>query len=164
MYVLAECLGLGHCADDTLTEVIGMRAGEPKAADSSHRTDSAQQIGEIVGAVVIRIHRLAEQHHFRDSGGDHRLGFANYFRQLTTALGSTSRWHNAVGALVIAAALDRDPRFHPIEASRTEILIVLLEIEVHRGRAHADSRALDQRRKLAIAVRTDDEADVLDTI
>src|SRR5207237_7885439 len=112
-------------------EVIGMRARESQAPDAANATHCAQQIGKVVLAVEVRIHRLAEQHYFRDSRCDCCFGFANNFRKLSTPFRTTSRRDNAVGAPVVAAALDRNPRLHSIKAPWSEILIMLFEIELN---------------------------------
>src|SRR5262249_9789025 len=75
--------------------------------------------------------------------------------------GATRIWHDAVRAAIVTAALHGDPRFHAIEALWFEILVMLLEVEAGLDRTLALTRSLDQHGKRAIAVRPDDEADVL---
>src|SRR4051812_4903088 len=100
-----------------------MRARETQAPDSIHAADRAQQIGEVMLAVAIRVHRLSEQDDFRHPLGHNAVRFAHDFGELTAPLGTARRWHDAVRAPIVAAALHRDPRLYLVEAARLEILI-----------------------------------------
>ena len=64
---------LRHRGDHAVAEVVRMRAREAQAPNAGHGADGAEQVGEIVLAVVVRIDRLAEQHDFRHPLGDDRL-------------------------------------------------------------------------------------------
>jgi len=58
VHVLAHRADFGHRRDDAVAEVVGMRAGEAHAAQTVHRAHRAQQVGEVVLAVVVAIDRL----------------------------------------------------------------------------------------------------------
>src|SRR6185503_21323022 len=161
MDVLAERFDLSHCANDAIAEVVRMRAGEAESAYSGYTADSAQQISEVVSAVEVGVHRLTQQHNLRYTGIHHGLGFPHHLCQLATSLRATRRRDDAVSALVVAPTLDGDPRLHAVKPARGEILVMLLEIELDGGRAQTNPRVFDQRRKLAVAVGSDDQAYVL---
>src|SRR6266581_1364995 len=158
MDVFAASFRLPHRSDDALAEVIGVRASEAQALDAAHASNGTQQIGEIVLAVEVRIDRLPQKHHFRNSVRNYRFCFTNHLRKLTAPFRAAGRRNDAIRALVVAAALHGNPRLHSVKPAWSEILIVLLEVELDCSRLHAAPRALDQRRQLAIAVRSDDEA------
>ena len=73
MHVLAHRVGLGHRRDDAIAEVVRVRTREAQATHAVDAADRAQQIGEIVLAVVVRVHRLAEQYDFAHALGDDGL-------------------------------------------------------------------------------------------
>src|SRR5215510_2079546 len=103
-----------------------MRAREPKAAHAVDATDRPQEISKPEFTIVIRVHRLPEENDFGHPLGDNSLDFANDVGEASAALWSARGRNDAVGALVIASALHRDPRFDFVEAARLEILVVLL--------------------------------------
>src|SRR5436305_7647501 len=164
MHMLAESLRLRHRGDYALAEVVWMRTGEAEPFDATYRSHRPHQVGEVVPAIEVGIDRLAKQYNFRNSRRDRRLSLANHFGKLTTALGPASGGHDAVCALVVAAALHRNPRLHTVEPAWRKIFVVLVEIELDSGRSHAGPRTVDQRRKLAISVWPDDQTQVLDPI
>src|SRR3982750_2936833 len=164
MHVLAAGLRLGDRTYHRLAEIIRMRTGEPQPPHPLHRSHRSQQVGEVVAAIEVRVDGLTEEHDLRYAGRDRCLRFANYFGELPAALGTAGGRNDAVGASVVAAALDRNPGLHAVEPPRSEVLVVLLEVEVGRRRARAPSGALDQRRQLAVAIGTDHETDVLHAI
>src|SRR2546423_9482452 len=162
MHVLAESLRLRHRGDHALTEVVGMRTGETEPFYATHRSNRPQQIGEVVPAIEVGIDGLPKQYNFRNSRRDSRLSLANHFGKLTTPLGPARGGHDAVCALVVAAALHRNPRLHTVEPAWRKVFVVLVEIELDSGRSHSGPRTVDQRRKLAISVGPDDQTQVLD--
>ena len=114
-----------------------MRAREAHPTDARHGADGPQEVREVVLAVVVRVHRLSEQHHLAHPVRDDVAHFANDFAHATAALRPARVRHDAVRAAVVAAALHRDPCLHAVEAFGCEILVVLLKIEVG---GHTDSR------------------------
>src|SRR5205823_7789754 len=110
-------------------EIVGMRAREAEAPHTGDGPDRAQQIREIMVAVVVRVHRLAEEHDLRHPLGDDRGDLAYDVVQAAAPFRTTRRRHDTVRAPVVAATLHRDPCFYFVEAARLEILVVLLEIE-----------------------------------
>ena len=78
-----DCIGRCTCSHTASTsaiaaitrsrEVVRVRAREAQPSNAVDAADRAKQIGEIELAVVIRVHRLAEQHDFGHSLGDDRL-------------------------------------------------------------------------------------------
>ena len=153
--MLANRLDLCECGNDAVAEIIGMRARiahAPDAVDSSHRS---QQIGKVMGAVGPRVHGLAEEDDFCQSLGNHLVRFTHDVVQSAAAFRAPGVWHDAVGAAVVAAALHRNPRLHALEATRLEVLVVLLEIEVGRREFLAFARAFEQFRQRAVGVRPD---------
>src|SRR5688500_6306227 len=125
MDVLANGFGLCHRANHALAEVVGMRAGETKPPHARETTDRSQQVGEIMLAVEIRIHRLAYENDLRDPRCDYGFRLPDDFVKLPASLGTARRRHDAVRALVITPALDGNPRLHALEPARREILVVL---------------------------------------
>ena len=81
MNVLADRVHLGDGRDDAIREVVRVRTGEANPANAVDGADRAKQVGEIELAVVIRVHRLAEQHDFRHALGDDRFHLAHDVRQ-----------------------------------------------------------------------------------
>ena len=161
MHVFAHRRHLGQRAHDPIAEIIGVRTREAHAADARNRAHGAQEIGEIVLAVVVGVHRLPEQHDLTHAIGDHVADLANHVGQTPAAFRAARVRYDAVGAAVIAATLHGDPRLDAIEALRREVLVVLLEVEVRRDGALAAARAFHQRGKGAVSVRTDHQAHML---
>ena len=155
-----------HRRDDAVAHVSGVRAHKPDSLNTVDGIDRAQQISEIQGpfvnASVVGIDRLAKQYNFRNSRRDRGFSLANHFGKVSTALGPASGGHDAVCALVVAAALHRNPRLHTVEPAWRKVFVVLVEIELDSGRSHPGPRTVDQRRKLAISVWPDDQTQVLD--
>ena len=164
MHVLAISLRLGHRPDHGLAEIVRVRTHEAQPSHARDSADGAQKIREVVVAVEIRVDRLPDQDDLGDPGGDDRFGFAHDVRELATSFRPPGCRHDAIGALVIASALHRNPRLHSVESAGLEILVVLFEIEVGRGGADAAAGALDQRRQIAVAVGTNHETHVPGTI
>src|SRR5437868_3368770 len=164
MHVLAESLRLGHRGDHALAEVVRMWTGETEPFDATHRSHRPHQVGEVVPAIEVGIDGLPKQYNFRNSRRDRGFSLANHFGKVSTALGPASGGHDAVCALVVAAALDRNPRLHTVEPAWGKVFVVLVEIELDSSRSHAGPRTVDQRRKLAISVWPDDQTQVLDPI
>ncbi len=157
--MLADGGRLRHRGDHAVGEVVGVRAGVAHAADAVDRADRAQQVGEVVGAVVVRVDGLAQQHDLVDALRDDLVRLAHDLGELAAPLGTARGGHDAIRAAVVAAALDRDPGLHAPEAARAEVLVVLLEVEVGRAEALAVAGAVDQRRQHAVGVGSDDELD-----
>ena len=155
--MLADSRHFSHCRDDASTEVVGMRTGEAQPLHTRHGADVPQQVSEIVRAVVVRIHRLAQQHHLAHAFCHHVRGFAHHVMQLAAALGAARGGDDAIGAAIIAAALHRDPCLDLVEPPRREVLVVLLEVERGGDGLAPSPRTVDELRQRAIAVRADDE-------
>jgi hypothetical protein len=112
-------------------------------------------------AIVIGVDRLAEQSHLGDAVGYDARDLAHDVGELAAPLWPTGRRHDAIRALVVASALDWNPRAHPIEPTSRDVLVMLFEVELHRRRAPAGARTLDQRRESAVSVGSNDQVDVL---
>ena len=160
VHVLADGGHFGERRDDALAEVIRVRAGEPHTPNARHGADASQQVGEVVPPVVVRVHRLAQQHDLAHSFGDDGLGLTHHVLEPPAALRPACGGNDAVGAAIVAATLHGDPCLHAVEPPRREVLVVLLEIERRGNGAFTAPRAVHQRRQRAIAVRPDHERDV----
>ncbi len=116
-------------------EVGGIRAGEAHRRMPSHGADRAEQVGEVVLAVVVAVDRLPEQ---RDLGGaalrqDGDLG--DDVCQPSAPLGASSVRDDAEGAAIVAAALYRDECRRSAFAHGRHILVVLPGPELGIGGA-----------------------------
>src|SRR5512140_100293 len=161
MHVLAHRPSCGHRLDHAIRKIVRMRAREAQAAHAGHRPHRAQQIRKVVRTVVVRVHGLTQQCDLRDPVRHRLARLAKHVRERPAALRTPRGRHDAVGAPIVASALHGNPRGHAIEAAGAKVLVMLLEIEVDLRHALAMTRALDQRRQRAIAVRSDHEVHVL---
>jgi hypothetical protein len=158
--VLANAFSFGHGGDHRWREIIRVRAGKPQAPDSGKISNRAEEACEIILPVEVGVHGLAEQNDLGNARCNDSLALTNYFRETPASLGTTRRGHNAVGAFVIAAPLHGNPRLDSLEAARSEVLVVLLEIEFSRRRPNAMAGALQQGREIPITIWPDHEAHV----
>ncbi len=115
MQVLADGGRLGHGGDGVRTEVFGVRARVADAPDPLDLADRPQQRCEQrtrpVGAVTpVGVDVLAEQGHLGGAGGCQRLDLGEDLVHRAAHLLAAHRGHDAEGAGVIAADLDRHPR------------------------------------------------------
>src|SRR5688572_7442193 len=134
MNVLAHRLGVSHRSYHAVAEIIGVRTGEAKSPQPIHLSHRTQQVGEVVPAVVVRIHRLTEEYDFRHSLSHNGLRLAHDVLESATPLRAARRRHNAVGAPVIAPTLYWNPCLHAIEATGRKIFVVLFQIEIRAAR------------------------------
>src|SRR5579864_8580425 len=86
------------------------------------------------------------------------MRLANNVRKRAAALWTTGRRHDAIGAAIVAAALHRDPRFHPRQTPRPEVLVMLSRVKCRFDAPITSARAVDQCRQRTIAIGTDDKA------
>ncbi len=142
----------GHRGDHALAEVVGVRTGVTHATNAVHRGHSAQQVGEIVRAVVVRIDGLPQQHHFAQALRHHLARFAHHVVELTAAFFAARVRHDAIRAAIIAAALHGNPRLHPVKSLGDHIFIVFFEVEVGGDESFARARAIEELRQCTIAV------------
>ena len=115
-------------------------------------------------AVVVRVHRLPQQHHLAEPLLHHLLHLTHHVGQLAAPLRPSRKRHDAVGAAIVAAALYGDPRLDPLEATRHHVLVMLLEVEVGGGELLALTRAIEERRQRLIAIRANDQRHMLGLI
>ena len=142
--VLAHADALGHRRDRVGAQVLRVRRREPDPLDAVDRVDGAQQVGELravlAGAEVapVGVHVLAEQRDLGDAVGRELLDLVHDVAHPAAHLGAAHQRHDAEGAGVVAADLDRDPRRVVVVAAgreRRRVRLVLLE--------DLDDRALD---------------------
>ena len=152
MYMFAHLSDVGHRGNNTVTEVVGMRACVAHATHPVNGRDGAQQIGKIVRAVGVRVHRLSEEHDFGEPLRDNLSCFPDDILQLATALFAARVRDDAIGAPIVAAALHGDPGFHPFEAARDDVFVVLLKIEISGRKPLAVTCPVQQLRERAVAV------------
>ncbi len=158
--MLAHGRHLRHGRDHALREVVGVRAREPQPADARDRAHRPQQVGEVVLAVVIRVDRLAKQRHLRRAALDQVARLAQHVGQSPAPLLPARHRNYAERALVIAAALDRDPRRRRARARGEDVLVVLGGAERGLDAALALARAPHQLGQLPVAVGARDEVHV----
>ena len=126
------------------------------------RADRAEQVGEIVRAVVVRVDGLPEQDDLgQPLGRRPRCDLAHDVGERAAALGPARRRHDAVRAAIVAAALHRNPRLDAADAARAKVLVVLSGSNVvsTRPRRRARARSISAG-SAAIAVGTDDQTHV----
>ncbi len=160
MDVLAHGGRVGHRRHHPVAEVVRVWARESHAANTRDRSDRPQQVREVVLAVVIRVDRLPKERDLRDARRGDLARLPHHVGQSAAPLGATRHRNDAVGALVIAPALHGDPGPHAVEPARREVLVVLLEVELHTRHALTAARSLDERGKRAVAVRPDHQVHV----
>src|SRR5207253_1807147 len=73
VHMLAYHFRLCQSADDAPAEIVRVRARESQSLQARYSTDRAQEIGEIVLAVEIRVHRLPEKYDLGNSRGNNCL-------------------------------------------------------------------------------------------
>ena len=160
VYVLAHGPDLRHGRDDAVREVVGVWAGEPHAANPVHGAGRAEQVREVVLAVVIRVDRLAKERHLRHAVRNEALRLAHDVGQSTAPLRSPRVRNYAERAPIIAAALDGDERAGRRPALRDHVLVVLGGDERRLGGPLPFPGAADELRQLAIPVRPHHEVHV----
>src|SRR5256712_7503119 len=149
VHVLAYRRRLRHGGEHALAEVRGIGRREPQAADPGHAAHGAQQVPEVVLAVVVAVDRLAKERHLRGAARDETLHLAHHVGQLATPLRPARHRNDAERAPIIAAALHGDERGGPPAAPpglprRRHVLVVLPRLEPHVGRALPLPRPGDQ--------------------
>src|SRR2546426_894144 len=107
VHVLARRSGLSHRGEHPLAEVRGIGRGEAQAADPGHAAGRAQQVREVVLAVVIAVDRLAKERHLRGTARGETLDLAHHVGQLAAALRPARHRNDAERAPIIAATLHR---------------------------------------------------------
>jgi hypothetical protein len=157
MHVLAHIGRAGHGLDDAGCKVGGIGAGEPHAPDAVHRADGAQQVGEIVLAIVVTVDRLPEQRDFGGAAGRERRCLGDDIAQLPAAFGASRVGDDTESAAVVAAALYRDERGRPRFAHRGDVLVMLPCPELGVGDPLAARGEGDDLRQPAISIGTDHE-------
>ncbi len=128
------------------------------------RADGAEQVGEIVLAVVIAVDRLPEQRHFGGAARGEGLDLPHHVLEPPAPLGAPGERHDAEGAAVVAAALYRDERRRALFAHRRHVFVVLPVAKLDVGGTLAVARPVDQLRQVAIGVRPDDQVDLRDAL
>ncbi len=132
--MLAHRGGRRHRLDHSRREVGGVRRSEPDPPDPVDRPDRPQQVGEIMAAVLPRVHRLAEQRHLAHAvlapaGCTSRTTSASRRLPLRPAGGRD----DAEGAAIIAAALHRNERGRSRFTHLGDVLVVLPAAVLHIG-------------------------------
>src|SRR5690349_2119500 len=110
MHVLAHRIDFRECFDHAIAEIVWVRTGKANATNAGNTPHGAEQIGKIGIPVVIGVHRLAEEYDFTHPISDDLLDLAYDVGKSPAALGAARVGHDTVGAPIIAAALDGDPR------------------------------------------------------
>src|SRR4051812_32521236 len=144
MHMLTHGIRFSHRSNYPIAEVIGMRARETQALHSIDSPNRAQQVGEVVRSIRVRIHGLSKQHDFRHSVSHNLTCLANNFVEIAAALGSARSRDDAIRAAIIASALNGNPCLHLVESPWLEILVVFFEIKISCSRANTATCTLDK--------------------
>ena len=139
---------------------FGCGTRESQSAEPVDRSDCAQEIGEVVGAITIGVDRLPQENDLGQPIGDGGSDLPHDVDERPTALGPACRRHDAVGAAIVTSPLDRDPRFDPRQPPRAEIFVVLLASNMRLDTLRARPRPLDQRRECAVPIGPNDQTHV----
>ena len=149
---------LGHRRDHAVAHVARVGRGVADALEPVDLLGRPQQIGEIVGPVMIGVHGLAQEHHFAETLRDRRPYLTYQIGERQAALAAARIGNDAVGAELVAAALDRDPRAHPRPASGLEVAVGLVAVEPG-VRDRLAGRAREQLGKRPVAVGADHQVE-----
>ena len=153
--------------DQLVVEVARMRGGVAKALDALDLADPADQPAEAPDAAVRPlavegIDILAEQRDFDRALTREALRFRDDGGDAARILRPPGVGHDAEGAELVAALLDREEGLRPLRGAVVRQMVELrLSREVGRQRLAAGAGdARDQLRQLVIALRADDDVDI----
>ena len=155
-WMCSQTAGVAAIASiDAGREIGGIGAGEPDPPHPVNAADRAEQVGEVVLAVVVAVDRLPQQ---GDLGGAllHQPGyFPHHIRQPPAPLGTAGLRDDAEGATVIAPALYRDECGGALFPHRRDILVVLPGAKLGVADPLAAVGQADELGKVAVTVGTD---------
>ena len=149
---------LRHRRDHAPAHVARMRGREADAREPLHPARGPQQVGEVVRAVVVGVHGLAQEHDLPETLRHGRPYLAYQVRERQTAFAAAGVGDDAVGAELVAAALDGDPGAHARLALGLEVAVGLVAVEP-RVRDRFPGRAPEQVGKRAVAVGAHDQVE-----
>ena len=136
-----------------------MRRGEANSLDPGdarhlRRSSSAN----VDSAVAIGVHGLPEERHLAAAGAGCSVDLAHHFRGRHAPLPPAHVGHDAEGAELVAAALDRDPGVDAVGPHRIDpgVVLVLVEVEIELRRIPGGR---DQRRQPAIGIGRGEDVD-----
>ncbi len=164
MHVLAHRRRLGHCREHGWREVGRIRRRETHAPDPDHAAHRAEQVGEIVLAVVIAVDGLAKQRDLRRAGAREVYDLMHDVGQLAAALRPARHRNDAEGAPIIAATLHRDERRDRIAADGVDVFVMFPSFELDVRRALATPGLRNQLGQATITVRADHQIDLRHTL
>ena len=159
MHVRTNRRILAHHADHGVRGVRRVRGCEPNPLDPIHLRDCGEEVGEVVVAVVVGVHGLAEQRDLSHPALCESARLADKRRQGDALLSTSNKRHDAERAELVAPSLDRQPRLDALRAGREDVGVILGAVQSDvEERLVAD--ALERVGQVPVRVRAHHEINV----